>query len=119
MLASLLQMHADILATSLTLLFNKSLREGQFPTAMKVGKILPLFKAGDPNQPKNYRPVSLLPKVSKVLECIVHKQLPQYLNTNNFLPTRQFGYRHQHSTADALVLAVENINEAQAAGQHT
>ena len=117
--ASLLQMHADILAPSLTLLFNKSLREGQFPAAMKVGKIRPLFKAGDPSQPKNYRPVSLLPIVSKVLERIVHKQLLQYLNTNNFLPTSQFGYRHQHSTADALALAVENINEAQAAGQHT
>ena len=46
-------------------------------------------------------------------------KLLQYLNTNNFLPTSQFGYRHQHSTADALALAVENINEAQAAGQHT
>ena len=110
--AALLRAHADVLAPSLTLIFNKSLREGIFPAQMKSARISPLFKGGDPSMPKNHRPVSLLSIASKVLERIVHEQLTRYLVQSNLFPPTQFGYRSHHSTSDALVLAVEGICEA-------
>lgn len=117
--AALLRSCADILAPSLSLLFNRSLAHGCFPDEMKIGTIRPLFKGGDPSQPRNYRPVSLLPVVSKVLERLVHEQLSDYLTRHSLIPDTQFGYRKHHSTSDALLLAVEGISQARAAHLHT
>ena len=115
----LLRLCGDTLAPSLTLLFNRSLREGKFPESMKRACIRPLFKAGDPSQPNNYRPVSLLPVVSKILERIVHEQLSDFLESQDLLPMEQFGIRSHHSTSDALVLTVEQIQQAQVARLYT
>lgn len=117
--AVLLRRHADILAPSLTLIINKSLREGSFPKLMKVAKIRPLFKGGDPSEGRNYRPVSLLPVISKILERLVHAQLSTFLSDNGLIPDTQFGYRRHHSTTDALVLAIESITKARIGNQHT
>ena len=111
--AALLRAHADVLAPSLALLFNKSMREGHFPAPMKVASISPLFKGGDPSIAKNHRPVSLMSIVSKLLEQVIHDQLTQYLCRHDLFPPTQFGYRSHHSTCDALVLAVEGICQAQ------
>ena len=74
----------------------------------------PLFKSGDPTVPSNYRPVSLLPIVSRLLERVVKEQVDDYLSkhTCSLLPVTQFAYRPNHSTEDALVLAVNRWQEA-------
>lgn len=101
----LLKKCAQVLAPSLTSLFNLSLHSGEVPILYKISHISPLFKAGDSTQPGNYRPVSLLPIVSRLLEKCVKQHLVSYLTDHNLLPSTQFAYRHQHSTEDALVLA--------------
>ena len=60
------------IVSPLTHIFNKSLISGIFPNALKLAKIIPIFKKDDPSQLKNYRPISLLPAISKILEknCI-------------------------------------------------
>ena len=63
---------ASLLATPITQLCNLSISSGRFPDACKIPKLKPLFKKGPKTDPKNYRPISLLPLMSKVLERIVH-----------------------------------------------
>ena len=63
---------ASLLATPITQLCNLSILSGRFPDACKIAKLKPLFKKGSKTDPKNYRPISLLPLMSKVLERIVH-----------------------------------------------
>ena len=63
-----------------------------------------LFKSGDRTQQNatNYRPISILPTLSKILERVVHSQLHEYLNSSNLLSNNQFGFRSKRSTATAL-----------------
>ena len=90
---------ADLLAPSLTKIFNASLRS---TPALKLAYVRPLFKSGDPFLPANYCPVSILPKISKLLEKVVQKQLTTFLSKTNALLVSQFAFRQGHSTEDAL-----------------
>ncbi|XP_065190778.1 uncharacterized protein LOC135821708 [Sycon ciliatum] len=108
----LLRACADLLAPSLSVLFSSSLRHGEVPLAFKHAVISPLFKAGDPSVAANYRPVSLLPIVSKLLEKIVQKQLVAHLERSCAIPPTQFAFRREHSTEDALVVATDAILKA-------
>ena len=112
----LLKVCADILAPSLTLIINKSLETGTIPTEMKLAHISPLHKAGDRQNPRNYRPVSLLPIASKILERIISEQLKQFLEESGAIPPMQFAYRCMHSTEDALTVATERLLVARDTG---
>ena len=96
---------SDILAPPFTTLVNTSLTSGTVPACFKTSHISPLFKSGDATSSTNYRPVSLLPILSRILEFFVKKQLTAYLTQHSILPSSQFAYRKMHSTEDALVLA--------------
>lgn len=100
-----LQICADVLAPHLAKLINASLALGKVPQLFKVSHISPLFKSGDETAASNYRPVSLLPIASRILEFFVKTQLTDYLTTHNLIPSSQFAYRKSHSTEDALILA--------------
>ena len=75
---------------------------------MKLAHICPIFKSGKPSLATNYRPISLLPVVSKVLERVVHQQLVDFFAKSNpaAIPAEQFAYRAHHSCEDALTLAI-------------
>ena len=104
--ATVLKRCADTLAPSLALLFNKSLSSGIVPSKFKMANIFPFFKGYDVTVASNYRPVSLLPIVSRLLEKFVQQRLMSFLGENHFLPDSQFTYRKNHSTEDAITLAV-------------
>ena len=70
----------------------------KFPDQCKIAKLKPLFKKGDKTKPKNFRPISLLPLISKVLEKIIHDQTQEFLTNNKILYKYQSGFRPQHST---------------------
>ena len=91
--AGLLKDSADVISIPLAHIINLSLRSGVFPTSWKVAKILPLYKSGASDQFGNYRPISILPVISKVVEKIVHKRLVEFLTENNLLLKQQFGFR--------------------------
>ena len=82
---------AEILTDPLVHIFNLSLTTGVVPDKLKIAKIIPVFKKGDPQLPSNYRPISLLNVFSKLLEKIMYKRLYSYLNSNNKLYQYQFG----------------------------
>ena len=85
----------------LCLLFNRSLRDCLFPDSWKIANVLPLFKKGDPSELSNYRPVSLLSCVGKIMERIVFKYLYNYFHSNNLL------YKYQ---ADFYLATPQYIN---------
>ena len=73
-------------------LINNSLMTGEFPDLMKIAKVMPLYKNGDKLLPDNYRPISLLPVLSKLLEKVVYVKLTEHLDKHQILYNRQFGF---------------------------
>jgi hypothetical protein len=89
----LLKFCADIIITPLTAIINQSLQNGIFPDKLKIARVIPIFKKDDEHDINNYRPISLLPNISKIFEKIVHIQLSEYLTINNLLDHNQYGLR--------------------------
>ena len=98
------------IADPLTTVINKSLKEGIFPDEMKIAKIIPLFKSGDEKLPNNYRPISILATLSKVLEKVVYSQVEQHFK-DNYLTETQFGFLKAHSTMDAVNNFIGNLTK--------
>ena len=90
---------------AVTHICNLSITTLTFPKAYKVAKVVPLYKGKDaaPTAPKSYRPVALLPVVSKVLERVVHGQLVAYLDQHQLLHPQHHAYRSLHSTTTAML----------------
>ena len=76
--SKLLKVISPVIIKPLTLLINLVLNTGIFQDKLKIAKVIPIYKEGDPQLFENYRPISLLPTISKVLEKIIHKQLSSY-----------------------------------------
>lgn len=93
---------------SITYIINRSIYEGVVPSKWKTAKIIPLFKKGDKANPDHYRPISLLPCVSKLLERVVQRQLVRYLSDNNILAKQQSGFRSKHSTSTTLIKVTDD-----------
>jgi len=106
-----------VLSVPLSHVINLSLDTGQFPQEWKAAKIIPLHKSGSTTIFDNYRPISVLPIVSKVIEKIVHKQLMNFLDENKLLSTRQFGFRAKMSTELAATLLLDDIRKNVDKGQ--
>ena len=94
---------ADSISPALTSLFNLSLETSKVTSQWKLSNVTPILKSGDPSLINNYRPISLLSLVSKVLERIVHQRVSNYLQTHHLLSRRQFGFRAGSSTQEALL----------------
>ena len=104
----LLKFAAHIAAPSLTEIFTTSVNTGIFPTEWKITRVTPIFKKGKKNDLNNYRPISVIPTVAKILEKIVYEQLFSYFNDNNLLTSCQSGFRSFHSTLTALTEATSS-----------
>ena len=100
---------ASTIAYSLTKIINASLVSETFPDIWKKGKIIPLFKCNDPTAPNNYRPITILPVLSKIMERIVHRQIYKYLQEHKLITSDQFGFRPYLSTNVALTRVTEEI----------
>ena len=111
--------YAKDLTPSVIQLINASLTSSELPTPLKLATVSPIFKNGDPFLATQYRPISLLPLVSKLLEKVVARQLRSYLEEFSIIPKEQFAYRQHHSTEDALVYAINNFLMAKDQGLYT
>ena len=100
---------AEILAKPLSEICNLSITSRTFPNACKVAKLKPIFKKGKKTDPSNYRPISLLPLISKVLERVIHDQTNAFLKGNNLLYNYQSGFRTNHSTNLCLSFLTDKI----------
>ena len=93
---------------SLTYIYNLCINKNIFPTAFKSSKIIPIPKTGDTSDPNNYRPISLLPILSKPLEKHIHKHLLNYIEKNSLFSESQSGFRPKHSCHTALSQTVNS-----------
>ena len=100
---------APVIAGPLTHIINQSLSSGLFPNTWKEAKITPTHKSGSFSNFDNFRPISILPAISKIMEKIIHRQIMNYLNKNKLLTKFQFGFRPGMSTELAAALLTDNI----------
>ena len=113
----LLKLAALYIASENTYIGNKSISTSSFPNKWKETKVPPLHKQGPSDDINNYRPISILPVLSKILERHVSDCLLYYLNENNLLRITPSGFRSQHSCETALTLMIDSWLEALDHGQ--
>ena len=104
----LLKLSSSIVGPSLAYIFKSCMDAEIFPNEWKIAKVTPLFKKGSKRELGNYRPISVLPLVSKNFEKIIYRQLYDYLQDNSLLNTYQSGFRSMHSTLTALLETTNN-----------
>ena len=103
---------ASEITEPLTHIINQSLITGQIPSELKLAKVTPIFKAEDAKTFSNYRPVSVLPIFSKLLQRAMYKRLITFLNENRILYDYQFGLREPYSAELALIVFIDKVTNA-------
>ena len=109
----------ESILSSITHIINLSIQQSAFPSGFKTAKVVPLHKKDDKLDPKNYRPVAILPVLSKILERVIYLQVTEYLNTNNLLHPNHHGYRKNHNTTTALLQMYDNWVETDDRGEYS
>ncbi len=99
------------IASPLSDIINKSFTQGYVPDKLKIAKVIPLHKSDDKCNISNYRPISVLPVFSKILEKIMYCRLSNFLTSNNTICPNQYGFREKHSTYMALLNLIDKISE--------
>jgi hypothetical protein len=108
---SLLKKIARYISHPLSFIFNKCFEEGYFPKHFKSAKIKPLFKQGDPSNPSNYRPISLISNLAKIMEKIIKIRIVTFIDKYNIINKNQFGFQNCKSTEDALIKFTNTISQ--------
>ena len=102
----------ESITTPLVHICNRSFETGIFPSELKIANVVPIYKSGDEMVFSNYRPVSVLPVFSKLLERLVYNRLISHINENKLLYEYQFGFQKGKSTYLAIMMLVDKITEA-------
>ena len=110
---------ANVSAKPLTHIINLSLNTSLVPNKVKIAQGIPLHKSGSKKEPENYRPISVLPALSKLLERVAYEQIADYLANNKMLTSCQFGFGKRYNTELAVTLLTDNIRRAMDHGQLT
>ena len=112
----LVKLSGQTLSQILTIIFNFSIKDGCFPAAMKPAKILPMHKGDSVLAVGNYRPISILPILSKIFERLIYNRLIKFINDNNILTELQFGFQKNKSTEHAVTSILSTLDEAKFKG---
>ena len=110
---------ASILAKPISKICSLSIKYSLFPADCQIAKLKPLFKKGSTTHPKNYRPISLLPLISKIIEKVIHDQTQEFLDTSKILFKFQSGFRKGYSTDSCLSYLNNKIAAGFESGLHT
>ena len=110
---------AVVLSKPIAEIGNLSIKYSVFPTDCQIAKLRPLFKKGSTTLPKNYRPISLLPLISKIFEKVIHDQTQMFLNENKIIYEFQSGFRKNFSTDSCLSYLNDKITSGFESGLHT
>ena len=109
-----LKISGYIIALPLSLILNCCITAGIFPSKLKLAKVVPVYKKGPTDQLTNYRPISLLPSLSKVFERIIRNRLLSFFTCMNTIVPSQYGFRHNRSTIhamlDLITTCYDNLN---------
>ena len=109
----------EVLITPLEIHFNQSMAEGIFPDQMKQANVVPLHKVNSKQETTNYRPISLLLTMSKILEKLMYKRIYNFMSNNNLFFTSQHGFRNKYSCESAVSELIGNICKGHEKGKHT
>ena len=109
---------ASAIAPCITHIVNLSIAQGVVPQDFKLAKVTALHKKGSKLDPGNYRPVSIISSISKVVERIVCEQIEKYLATKNLMYEYQSGFRTSHSTDTCLLYLSDHIKQEVDAGKY-
>lgn len=111
---------AEEIVEPLTLCLNRCIVEGIFPASLKISRVVPIFKKGNPDLPSSYRPISCIPVMAKIFEKVLKVQVCHHFEYLNLFSNSQYGFRAGRSTIQAidrmvqqLLIALENGNSAQ------
>ncbi|XP_045446602.1 uncharacterized protein LOC123654761 [Melitaea cinxia] len=104
-----LKRYHEILVPPLTHIFNLIFSTGIFPDLFKLAEVIPVYKGGSRDCVRNYRPISKISTLSKIIEKLINKRLIDYLESNNLLSSSQFGFRPGSSTSDAVHQLTDHI----------
>lgn len=108
--ADLYKFAVDILCEPIANICNLCMSRGVFPEALKKSIVIPIHKAGNRDSVNNYRPISLLPTLSKILEKVINKRLLEYLEKYQLLSNNQYGFRANKSTTEAIEQLVTHVS---------
>ena len=97
------------LTKPLSIIMNQILNSGIFPEKLKIAKVIPIYKKDDNKLFNNYRPISLLPVISKIVEKCMYKQLYHYFQQNNMFCANQYGFRTGHCTEYAALEIIDRV----------
>ena len=106
---SILKKIKNEISISLSAIINNSFGKGIFPNLLKSAQVIPVFKSGSRLSCNNYRPISLLSNIGKIIEKLIHKRLNHFLEQHKVFYALQFGFRLNTSTNNALMSITENI----------
>lgn len=112
MCSKMVKFIANEIVHPLVYCINLSLLHGVVPRLTKISKIIPIYKSDNKNILENYRPISILPTFSKVLERTVYNRLSSYLDKLNILTPSQYGFRKKCTTTMVILDLTEKINDA-------
>ena len=115
----LLKKLTDSITLPLVIIFNQSMKTGKFPESMKKADVTPLYKAKDEHECTNYRPISLLLTLSKLLEKVMYTRTYNFLNKSEQFYTSQYDFRHGHSCENAVSELLAEIVKSKQEGLYT
>jgi hypothetical protein len=107
--ANILKLSLNNIISPLTYLCNTSMEQGVFPNEMKLAKVIPLYKGGAMAEFNNYRPVSVLPTLSKVFEKVMYTRISEFLNETKSLFEYQFGFRKSYSSYMPMMILTDKL----------
>ena len=108
----LVKISANVISNPLCIIFNKSFQEGMFPNMLKTANIFPIYKADSKLKACNYRPISILPILSKILEKLMHQRIIKFITKHKILYEHQFGFQKGKSTEHAILDVYNKIIES-------
>ena len=100
-------------------IFNQSILEGKFPTRMKLAEVIPLYKGKSMDQMVNYRPISLLITLSKLLEKIIYQRIYKYLEDKSILYPSQYGFHNKRSCEQAICELTGYVLQSKNRSEHS
>ena len=112
-------MQSDKISNILSILINDCFTQGVFPDSLKIARVTPIHKEGPEDTPSNYRPISILSCISKLIEKLTYNRLIKYIENRSILHSNQFGFRSAHSTVHAITAIHEKILENVDNSKHT
>jgi len=98
-------------STVISNIINYYINYCDYPSELKISKVIPVFKKGEKHLPTNYRPISINSSLNKIFEKVLHDQLDTYINNNNLFHQGQFGFRKKYSTESALIYLLSKITD--------